>query len=433
VRLAKQGRSIDDVVRLMRQGENRHAYTYRAIAQERPPKAQVVQPPHQPAFKDLSDGELRAVMLRDLTQQPLTFGEAARLYSVHHLQDKPSRIQFDRIYRQFWLAWEPRVLNTLVRKEVRAWYIELAQTPGHANKALTFLRSLYNWALNMELVTTANPAVGIKRFSSGQRERFLSMEELQRMMAGLPHLPSKPRAYLLVLLFTGARRAEACRMRWSDLDETTRLWKKVRTKNGTSHHVPLPVQAMEAIQRLPRTNEWVFPGQHGKPWSLASAGKTWEIIRRRWGFDDVCLHDLRRTCASQLAITGENLPTIQNVLNHRSLAPTSIYARINTKAVDRALQDQADRLCGLVPHSTAEVLEAPASLSRSPEGRPVHIIEPAPVLLESPDFVDVLHGKPAGPVDTAIESHADLSQILEVPSMEGDDAEGQDGATEWPG
>jgi hypothetical protein len=177
---------------------------------------------------------------------------------------------------------------------------------------------------------------------------------------------------------------------------------------------------MEAIQRLPRTNEWVFPGQHGKPWSLASAGKTWEIIRRRWGFDDVCLHDLRRTCASQLAITGENLPTIQNVLNHRSLAPTSIYARLNTKAVDRALQDQADRLCGLVPHSTAEVLEAPASLSRSPEGRPVHIIEPAPALLKSSD-VNVLQGR------------ADLSQILEVPSMEGDDAEGRDGATEWPG
>lgn len=41
--------------------------------------------------------------------------------------------------------------------------------------------------------------------------------------------------------------------------------------------------------------------------------------------------------------TAENLPTIQNVLNHRSLAPTSIYARLNTKAVDRALQRQADR------------------------------------------------------------------------------------------
>ena len=63
---------------------------------------------------------------------------------------------------------------------------------------------------------------------------------------------------------------------------------------------------------------------------------------------DVCLHDLRRTCASYLAIQGENLPVIQSVLNHRSLAPTSIYARLNTMATDRALQAQADRFCRVV-------------------------------------------------------------------------------------
>jgi integrase len=32
--------------------------------------------------------------------------------------------------------------------------------------------------------------------------------------------------------------------------------------------------------------------------------------------EDMTIHDLRRTCASHLAISGENLPTIQNVLNH---------------------------------------------------------------------------------------------------------------------
>jgi integrase len=49
-----------------------------------------------------------------------------------------------------------------------------------------------------------------------------------------------------------------------------------------------------------------------------------------------------------LAISGENLPTIQNVLNHSNLAHTAIYARLNTKATDRALQAQAERLCSLV-------------------------------------------------------------------------------------
>jgi integrase len=65
--------------------------------------------------------------------------------------------------------------------------------------------------------------------------------------------------------------------------------------------------------------------------------------------EDVTIHDLRRTCASHLAISGENLPTIQTVLNHKSLAHTAIYAPLNTKAVDRALQTQADKLCSLLP------------------------------------------------------------------------------------
>ena len=60
---------------------------------------------------------------------------------------------------------------------------------------------------------------------------------------------------------------------------------------------------------------------------------------------------------------GENLPTIQSVLNHKSLAATSIYARLNTTATDRALQTQADRLCNMVlgvevlPALTQERLE----------------------------------------------------------------------------
>jgi hypothetical protein len=92
------------------------------------------------------------------------------------------------------------------------------------------------------------------------------------------------------------------------------------------------------------------------------------MIRRRWGLDDVRLHDLRRTCASWLSIEGENLPTVQNVLNHRSLAPTSIYARLNTKAVDRALQKQADQFCSLLNNPIMEVLEAPPSVKTAPEG-----------------------------------------------------------------
>ncbi len=89
------------------------------------------------------------------------------------------------------------------------------------------------------------------------------------------------------------------------------------------------------------------------------------MARRRWNLHDVTLHDLRRTCASLLAINNENLPTIQSVLNHRSLAHTSVYARLNTRAVDRALQAQADRLCIMV---TGTVILPPLMHDESASG-----------------------------------------------------------------
>jgi site-specific recombinase XerD len=249
-----------------------------------------------------------------------------------------------------------------------------AHTPAHANKALIFLRRVYNVALyQLEVYDGHNPAIKMPLYPSTPRERFLSSEELQRFMAALPHVPPKPGTYFLTLLLTGARRAEVQHIRWADVEWSTRLWKKPRTKNGSSQFTPLPVQVVEALKALPRTSQWVFPGDNGKPWSLGSIQKAWDKIRWPLNMHDVGIHDLRRTCASYLAIEGENLPIIQTVLNHKNLAHTATYARLNTKAVDRALQAQADRLChlpgGTMTHGAPVV--APINPSSS-------MIEPIP-------------------------------------------------------
>jgi integrase len=146
---------------------------------------------------------------------------------------------------------------------VRLWYMGLSHTPGHANKALTFVQRVYNVAIyHLEMYDGLNPANKMPRFPSGRRERFLSNEEVQRFMEGLPHLPPKPGAYFLALLLTGARMSEARCIRWTDVEWTMRL---PRTKNGSSQFIPLPVQVVNALARLPRSSKWIFPGDNGKP------------------------------------------------------------------------------------------------------------------------------------------------------------------------
>jgi len=53
-------------------------------------------------------------------------------------------------------------------------------------------------------------------------------------------------------------------------------------------------------------------------------------------------------------------------VDHRNVAHSSIYARRNTKATDRALQAQADRVCSLVSEKP-EVLPALTKSLRSPQ------------------------------------------------------------------
>ena len=356
VRLANQGLPVAEVTALLRQSEVRQAYHYRAW---QPGKAHVRKPVRkrgEMVFTDLNPDALQRILGRDTSSAPITFGELCHLYAVHHLKDRPSREGFERIFLQHWRPWADRIAETITRKEVRLWYMALEHKPAHANKAATLLRSAYNWALRMELVTCQNPSALLIRFRMYARERFLDSGEAERFMKGIPHVPAKPRAFLLLLLFTGCRMGEALKMRWNDIDQTSRLWKKTRTKNGSTHYVPLPIQVIETLLAIPRTSEWVFPGANGQHWTRTNAQKNWQIIRSRWDMEDVHLHDLRRTCASYLAINGENLPTIQNVLNHRSLTPTAIYARLNTKAIDRALQGQADRLSSLLDRKEITVM-----------------------------------------------------------------------------
>jgi site-specific recombinase XerC len=45
-----------------------------------------------------------------------------------------------------------------------------------------------------------------------------------------------------------------------------------------------------------------------------------------------------------MVIHGENLTTVQHMLDHTSLQPTAIYARLNVEALAGALQRHADRL-----------------------------------------------------------------------------------------
>ncbi|MDP1769138.1 MAG: site-specific integrase [Nitrospirota bacterium] len=198
------------------------------------------------------------------------------------------------------------------------------------------------WGIRLQLCKI-DPTSGVRRFPVSSRARFLTTEEISRLLSALHAAAENIRLFVLLVLATGCRRGEARNMKWCDVDLVNRRWTKPRTKSGQWHMVPLPHQIVHAMKHYPRTNQWVFSGQDGKAWSLSGIEKAWGKFRSTCNLQDTRIHDLRRTAASHLAINGENLTTIQKMLDHSSLQATAIYARLNLDALDGALQRNADR------------------------------------------------------------------------------------------
>lgn len=51
------------------------------------------------------------------------------------------------------------------------------------------------------------------------------------------------------------------------------------------------------------------------------------------------IHSIRHTVASQLAIQGESLIVIKEVLNHSSVLSTLVYAKLQNKSTAKALDN----------------------------------------------------------------------------------------------
>jgi integrase len=199
-----------------------------------------------------------------------------------------------------------------------------------------------------------------KRRPLPSRQRFLFPEEWERVRTVLDGQPIKIRVYFCICLMTGARMSEVRLMQWRCLDLTVGLWYKPLTKPGRAHILPLGEHILALLESLPRDTPFVFHGDltNGHvnpegPWSRRVIFYHWQKIRRLASVEDVTIHDLRRTLGSWMTMYGENLPTVQQVLDHRNIQTTMVYARLDQRTVRDALDRQALRVIGTAkpPHS----------------------------------------------------------------------------------
>ena len=131
---------------------------------------------------------------------------------------------------------------------------------------------------------------------------------------------------MALLLLTGARKSELLKAKWTDIDIDKRTWTLNMTKNGRRRHIPLTQGAMAVISQLPKY-----------PWLLANPQtmlpfkdikRSWMQARKAAGINDVHLHELRHSFASNLVNGGVDILRVSRLMGHVNLASTSRYSHL---------------------------------------------------------------------------------------------------------
>ena len=245
-------------------------------------------------------------------------------------------------------------LEHITRTDVAKWFDEYSRSsPGGANWTLELLQRVMNHALACGHVRS-NPARGIKKNPRPKMTRFLSREEIRRLHEVLDRCvaqrPSRRHQadIIRLLLLTGCRRGEIVNLQWKEVKAD--VLNLDDTKTGP-RRVYLNTQAQDIIERQPRCGSgYVFPSPRVPFRPLSKDMKLWYRVRKEAGIEDVRLHDLRHSHASQAVLQGVPLPVVSKLLGHRALSMTLRYAHVADQEVQAAAErigDTIAKACGL--------------------------------------------------------------------------------------
>ena len=219
-----------------------------------------------------------------------------------------------------------------------------------------------NAALAAGHVGTA-PVKGIAKNPRPKLTRFLSAEEIERLhrvldrlIGGAAHPPGSRPTSSGLLLLTGCRKGEILKLQWSEVNGD--CLNLADAKTGP-RRVWLSQAAQVIIARQPRAaSPYVFPSPRHTDKPLSHSLCLWRRARKEAGLDDVRLHDLRHTVASQAVARGVPLSTVARMLGHADPTMTLRYAHVG----DRDLQTAAERI-GMAIEGAMETGESPAASS----------------------------------------------------------------------
>ena len=292
-----------------------------------------------------------------------TVTQLAKRYLDEHAIHKVARAQADDrsiIDKLVLPAIGQFKVQDVRREDIDQLHRQVSKTrPIRANRMAQLLSKMFALAVRWEY-RLDNPVQGLRRNPEPKRNRYLSAEEMQRLLQALNEHPNQQSANVVrLLLLTGARRGEALSATWDQFDLEAGVWTKpsAHTKQKKEHRVPLSAGAIQLLTRMQAEETgsgYLFPGRNPEE-PLKEIRRFWSSICKDAELEDFRLHDLRHTYASILASAGLSLPVIGALLGHTQPNTTARYSHLFDEPLREATERVHSVLNGVAEVNSAEV------------------------------------------------------------------------------
>lgn len=218
-------------------------------------------------------------------------------------------------------------------------------SPATINRVHALLSVFFNLSVSWKQIP-ANPCAGQKKLlENNRRERFLSPEEVRRIISAADKdFNIYAAGVVKIALLVGLRKDEILKIRIENFDAEKGVLFLPHTKNGRSRHVAINDSAVEILKNLPRVPEspWIFPGARDAQKPLCNVTKAWQRILVAAQVEKCCLHTARHSFASMLVNEGATLYQTQHLLGHLCHSTTQRYAHVASAAQRNTAQLVAD-------------------------------------------------------------------------------------------
>jgi site-specific recombinase XerD len=220
---------------------------------------------------------------------------------------------------------------------------------GSAKYVVTALRSVLRYLHLEGKAPDLAPAVpAVAGWRGSHLPRGLEPQQVTKMLAACDRdtvVGRRNFAMLMLLARLGLRECEVAGLKLDDLD-----WRRgeliIRGKGNRQERLPLPTDVGEAVsayllQGRPRVeSRRLFVSVRAPFGDLTSQAVRHAVGHacNRAGIERIAAHRLRHTVATELLRAGAGLPEVGQILRHRSLGTTAIYAKVDRAALGELAQ-----------------------------------------------------------------------------------------------